>query len=83
MRNFKEILRFRIEQALDEGFVKHIPLTSDYLAEKLLATLDKAGGELKQMERHQAAIVILRRADIDKEMVGDEPQSDFDCWVNE
>lgn len=83
MRNFKEILQFRIEQALDDGFAKHIPLTSDYLAEKLLATLDKAGGELKQMERHQAAIIILRRAAIDKEMVGDEPQSDFDRWVDE
>lgn len=83
MRNFKEILRCRIEQALDEGFAKHIPLTSDYLAEKLLTTLDKTGGELKQMERHQAAIIILRRAAIDKEMVGDEPQSDFDRWVDE
>lgn len=32
----KEILRVRIESALDDGFNKHIPLTSEYLAEKLL-----------------------------------------------
>ena len=82
MRNFKEILRCSIEQALDDGFAKHIPLTSDYLAEKLLAMLDKTNGELKQMERHQAAIIILRRSTIDKEMAGDEPQSDFDRWVD-
>lgn len=31
----------------------------------------------------KAAIIILRRAAIDKEMIGDEPQSDFDRWVNE
>lgn len=59
MRNFKEILQFRIEQALDDGFAKHIPLTSDYLAEKLLATLDKENGELMQMARHQAAMLLL------------------------
>lgn len=56
MINFKEILRFRIEQALDDGFSKHIPLTSDYLAERLLATLDKSNGERKLMERHTAML---------------------------
>lgn len=34
--SMKKKLVTAIEQALDEGFSKHIPLTSDYLAEKLL-----------------------------------------------
>lgn len=83
MRNFKEILRFRIEQALDDGFAKHIPLTSDYLAEKLLATLDKAGGERKLMERQMAQIVIMNRITIDRASLGDKVESDYDKWVDE
>lgn len=66
MRNFKEILRCRIEQALDDGFAKHIPLTSGYLAEKLLTTLNTVNGELKQMERHQAATIIQAKVKLDK-----------------
>lgn len=83
MRNFKEILRFRIEQALDDGFAKHIPLTSDYLAEKLLATLDKANGERKLMERQMAQIVIMNRITIDRASLGDKVESDYDKWVDE
>lgn len=83
MRNFEEILRFRIEQALDDGFAKHIPLTSDYLAEKLLATLDKAGGERKLMERQMAQIVIMTRITIDRASLGDKVESDYDKWVDE
>lgn len=41
MRNFKETLRFSIEQALDDGFAKHIPLTSDYLAGELKPVVEK------------------------------------------
>lgn len=58
MENFKEILRCRIEQVLDEGFAKHIPLTSEYLAEKLLAVPNQVDGEPKQMERYQAARIL-------------------------
>lgn len=83
MRNFKEILRFRIEQALDDGFAKHIPLTSDYLAEKLLATLDKVNGERKLLERQMAQIVIMNRITIDRASLGDKVESDYDKWVDE
>lgn len=83
MRNFKEILKFRIEQALDEGFAKHIPLTSDYLAEKLLATLDETSGEKKMMERRMASNVIFNRIAIDRVSLGDKVESDYDKWVDE
>lgn len=83
MRNFKEILQRRIEEALDYGFNNHIPLTSDYLAEKLLATLDKLNGELKQMERQMAQIVIMNRITIDRANFGGKVESDYDKWVDE
>lgn len=83
MRNFKEILKFRIEQALDDGFAKHIPLTSDYLAEKLLATLDETNGEKKLMERIAASNVIFNRIAIDKVSLGGQVESDYDKWVDE
>lgn len=81
MRNFKEILRCRIENALDEGFAKHIPLTSEYLAEKLLSTPLK--DEKMTIERGLAAKIIQERVQIDEDMVLGEPQSDFDKWVEE
>lgn len=83
MRNFKEILKFRIEQALDDGFAMHIPLTSDYLAEKLLATLDETNGEKKLMERIAASNVIFNRIAIDKASLGGQVESDYDKWVDE
>lgn len=83
MRDFKEILRYRIENALDEGFAKHIPLTSEYLAEKLTADLSVVDGERKQMERHQAADIILKRVAADEDMTKGDAQSDFDRWVQE
>lgn len=81
MRNFKEILRCRIENALDEGFAKHIPLTSEYLAEKLLGTPFE--DEKMTIERSLAAKIIQERVQIDEDMVLGEPQSDFDKWVEE
>lgn len=83
MRNFKEILRCRIEQAIDEGFAKHIPLTSDYLAEKLLTTLDKASGERELMERQLTQSIIANRIIIDRDGLGDKIESDYDKWVDE
>lgn len=41
MKNLKELLVFRIEQALDEGLAKHIAITSDFLADKLIASFKK------------------------------------------
>lgn len=64
----REILRYRIEEALDYGFSNHIPLTSDYLAGELLAKLDNTDGVLKQMERRHAAMVIQNRARLYKNM---------------
>lgn len=81
MRNFKEILRARIENALDDGFKKHIPLTSDYLAEQLLGT--PLEDEKKSIERGLAAKIIQERVQIDEDTVLGEPQSDFDKWVEE
>lgn len=81
MKNFKEILRARIENALDNGFNKHIPLTSDYLAEQLLGTPFE--DEKKSIERGLAAKIILERVQIDEDAVLGEPQSDFDKWVEE
>lgn len=81
MRNFKEILRARIENALDNGFKKHIPLTSDYLAEQLLGTPFE--DEKKNIERGLAAKIIQERVQIDEDAVLGEPQSDFDKWVEE
>ena len=83
MRDFKEVLRYRIEKALDEGFAKHIPLTSEFLAERLTADLSVIDGELKQLERHQAADIILKRVAADEDMTRGEIQSDFDRWVDE
>lgn len=83
MRNFKEILKFRIESALDEGFAKHIPLTSDYLAEKLIATADEVNGEKKMIERQLASNIIFNRIAIDRVSIGDKAESDYDKWVDE
>lgn len=83
MSNFKEILRFSIEQALDEGFAKHIPLTSDYLAEKLLATMDESSGEKKLMGRLMAANVIFDRIEIDRASLGGKVESNCDKLVYE
>lgn len=81
MRNFKEILRCRIENALDEGFANHIPLTSEFLADKLLGTPFE--DEKKSIERNLAARIIQERIKTDEDMVLGEPQSDFDKWVEE
>lgn len=83
MRNFKEILKFRIERALDDGFAKHIPLTSDYLANKLLTTLGETSGEKKMMERLMASNVIFNRIAIDRASLGGQVKSDYDKWVDE
>lgn len=83
MRNFKEILKHRIEQILDEGFAQHIPLTSDYLAEKLLTTLDESKGERKLMERQLAQIVIMANLiPLDKTFMGSEIVNTYDKWVD-
>lgn len=55
MEKFKEILRSRIESALDEGYAKHIPLTSDYLAEKLISIFIADYESPIVMERLEAA----------------------------
>ena len=81
MRDFKEVLRARIENALDNGFKKHIPLTSDYLAEQLLGAPFE--DKKKNIERGLAAKIIQERVQIDEDTVLGEPQSDFDKWVEE
>lgn len=81
MKNFKEILQCRIEQYLDEGFDKHIPLTSEYLAERLVGTPWEY--EKNCIERSLAAKIIQERIKTDEDMVLGEPQSDFDKWVEE
>lgn len=63
MRNFKEILRYKIELILNKCQSKNIPLTSDYLAEKLLATLNKTNGKRKQLERDIVAVIMQDIAD--------------------
>lgn len=62
MKNLKELLVFRIEQALDEGLAKHITITSDYLADKLIASFAE-DENVKQLERHQVAIELMNKAD--------------------
>lgn len=83
MRNFKEILKHKIEQALDEGFAKHIPLTSDYLAEKLLITLDEPKSERKLMERQLAQFVIMANLiPLNKTFMGDKIVNTYDKWID-
>nr|CRY96735.1 hypothetical protein [uncultured prokaryote] len=84
MDKLKEVLRGRIEEALDEGFAKHIPLTSDYLAEKLMGVMPEDCGEAEVVKRIVAASVIDARVAVDKNVILDgEPVSDFDKFVAE
>ena len=81
MIDFREIMRGRIENALDKGLASHIPLTSEYLADALAGT--PCDDERKCVERGLAAKIILERVRIDEDTVLGEPQSDFDKWVKE
>lgn len=62
MKNLKELLVFRIEQALDEGLAKHIAITSDFLADKLIASFAE-DENLKQLARYQVAVELVAKAD--------------------
>ena len=82
MEKFKEILRSRIESALDEGYAKHIPLTSDYLAEKLISMFITDYESPIVMERLEAAGIMEDRIETDNNLMRNiEPTSSFGKFI--
>lgn len=82
MEKFKKILRSRIESALDEGYAKHIPLTSDYLAEKLTGMLITDNESPIVMERLEAAEIIEDRITTDNNLIlSVEPMNYFGKFI--
>ncbi len=75
MENFKVMLKNRIEEILDEGLSKHIPLTSDFLADKLLTESTSNAREMQYIERLLIATLIQKKFLFVKDMQQNKPQS--------